>query len=108
MPRSTGSNYSRRSDSAQNAFNDVSLLDARQLLIQALILVGELLVIDTELVQQCSLEIADVYRVFHNVVRKLVGLAVDDTALNAATGHPEAEAARMVIAAVVGRGQLAL
>src|SRR5450755_656909 len=94
--------------SAQNVFNNVGLFDTRKLLIQALILVSEPLVIYTELVQQCGLEIANVYRVSNHVVRKLVGLAVNDTALDATTSHPEAEAARMVVTAVVGRRKFAL
>ena len=43
-----------------------------------------------------------------DVVAEVVGRAVDQTRLDAAAGHPHREAARMVIAAVVGRGQLAL
>ena len=51
----------------------------------------------TELVQQYGLEIADVYRVFHHGVRKLVGLAVDDTALDAATGREDGDKAQSCV-----------
>src|SRR5947207_15396144 len=94
--------------SGQNASNDVRFLDTRQLLIDALILVGKLLMIYAKLVQQRGLQVADVHRACHHVVRELVGFAVNDAALHATAGHPEAEAARMVVAAVVGRGKLAL
>ena len=40
---------------------------------------GELFVIDAQQVQQRSLEIVDVYRIFGDVVAKIVGFAVGDT-----------------------------
>ena len=83
-------------------------LDAGQLGLKALEVVGEPLVVDAEQVQERGLEVSDVHRVFNNVVGELVGFAMDDAALDAAARHPEAEAARVMVAAVVGRSELAL
>src|SRR5262245_10407165 len=58
--------------------------------------------------KQCRLEVADMNRVFDDVVRKLVSFSVDDSSFHPASGHPQAEAARMVIATIVCLGQLAL
>ena len=43
-----------------------------------------------------------------DVVAKLVGLAVDDARLDAAAGHPEREAVRVVVAAEEGRAAASL
>ena len=43
-----------------------------------------------------------------DVVAEVVGLAVDDAALDAAAGQPHAEVARVMVAAVVVLGQRAL
>jgi hypothetical protein len=54
-------------------------------------------------------EVADVEWVFDDVVAEVVGLAVDLRRLwSAATGHPHAEAAWVVIATVVFFGEAAL
>ena len=53
-------------------------------------------------------EVVHVYRVLHDVIAEVVGLAVNVTFLHAGTGHEHGEATRMVVAAVVGLGQGAL
>src|SRR5207249_6642269 len=63
---------------------------------------------DAELVQNRRLQIAHVYRIPDDVVAELVGLAVHDAALDPPAGEPHREAARVMIAPVVGVGQLAL
>ena len=59
-------------------------LDAGQPGAQAAVLVGEPLVVDPEQVHDRRLQIPDVHRVLHDVVREVVGLAVDDAALDSA------------------------
>ena len=92
----------------QDLADDASGLDAGQLGLKALEVVGEPLVVDAEEVQARGLEVSDVYPVFNDVVGELVGFAIHDAAFDAAARHPEAEAARVMVAAVVGRGELAL
>lgn len=65
----------------QEGFHDMGLLDAGQLLIEALIFVAKPLMIETEQLQDCSLKIANMNRVFDDVVRKVVGFAMDDSML---------------------------
>ena len=90
----------------QDLADDASGLYAGQLGREALEVVGEPLVVDAEQVQECGLEVSDVYPVINNVVGELVGFAIDDPALDAAARHPEAETARVMVAAVVGRVSL--
>src|SRR5258708_942487 len=76
---------------------------AGQLLIETLKLERELVVIDTELVKNRRVEIADVHWILDDVVGKIVGFAETRAWPHAGAAHPHAEAARMVIAAVVVR-----
>src|SRR6185312_8670618 len=70
--------------------------------------IRQFLVIDSQRTKNGGLQIVDGHRVGDDVVAVLVGLADNSTALHAATGDPHAEIARMVIAAVIGVGELAL
>src|SRR5688500_9963179 len=70
--------------------------------------VGQPLVIDPQQVQQRGVEVVDVDAALDDVVAEVIGGAVDEPRLDAAASHPDGEAARMVVTAVVGRGELAL
>ena len=74
--------------SANNRLYRTGGLDAREALIEALVLVGKSLVIDPKQVQQGGLEVADMNRIFDDVVGELVGFSVDGSALHSATRHP--------------------
>src|ERR1700735_5504901 len=76
--------------------------------VAALELEGEPFVIDAQAMQDSSLQIVYMYRIGHHVVAIVVGLADGDAALYAAPGQPHAEAAGMMVAAIVGLGQPAL
>src|SRR5262245_59048498 len=67
--------------------------------------IGQPRVIDAQAMQHGGLEIMYVHAVLHNVVAIVVGFAVADARLDAAASHPEREAAAMMVAAVVGRGE---
>ena len=54
------------------------------------------------------LEIVDVDGVFDNVVAEFIGFAVADSFFHPGSGHPDREAARMVVAAIIVGGQFAL
>ncbi len=66
------------------------------------------LVIDAEQAEDSGVEIADVDRVFHDVIAKVVGHAVGDSGFGAASGHPDRKATRMMVAAIVVFGKAAL
>ncbi len=91
--------YRRAPDirSGQQRLHDVSV-NVGQPVVAAFVAVGELFVIDAHQVQQRGVEVMHMHGIAHDVVAKLVGLAVDEPALEAAAGHPDGEAARMVIA----------
>ncbi len=97
-PRSSWMRSSR-----EDAPDRVLLLDAGHSHIQSLRLEGQPPVVDAQAVQDRRVHGVDMHRVFDDVVAEIVGLAVADAALDAAAGHPDGEAARMVIAAVVLR-----
>jgi hypothetical protein len=65
-------------------------------------------VVDSHDVQDRRLQVVHVDRVLGDVVAEVVGRAVGEARLDAAARHPAGEAARVMIAAVVGRGELAL
>ena len=67
----------------------------------ALEFVGESFVIDSQQVQERGVEVVDVQAIAGDVVAEFVGLAVHDAGLHAAAGHPNAEAAGMMIAAEI-------
>ena len=86
--------------------------------VAALVLVGELRVVDAQQVQDRGLQVVDVDGaggelvfggldrvavVVGDVVAVVVGAAVGEAGLDAAAGQPDGEAARVVVAAVVGR-----
>ena len=54
------------------------------------------------------MKVMHVHRIFHNIVSKFVGLPINYTWLYASDGHPDTEAAGMVVAAIVGFFQFAL
>ena len=60
-----------------------------QSIVSALEAVRESLVIDAEAMQDCGVEVVDVDGVFSNVVAEIVGFAVRDSGLDAATSHPD-------------------
>ena len=76
--------------------------------VTALELVSELRVVDPEEMQERRLEVVNMHRILHDVVAEVVGFAVHHAGLDAASGHPDAEAARVVVATVFVRGQPAL
>ncbi len=64
--------------------------------------------IDAQLVEYRSMKIMDVHRVFKKIVAKFVRLAINHTRLDTASGHPYAEAARVMVPAVIVLEQFAL
>src|SRR5579862_806209 len=76
--------------------------------ISPLKLVGEFGVIDAQAIKYGGLDVVNVNRVFDNVIAVVVRLADGDSALDPPARHPHGEAARMVVAAIVGAAEFAL
>ena len=83
-------------------FDNLARLHAGESLIESLVFERELLVIETQQMQHGSVEIVDVAGVFDDVIGEVVGFSVDSAGPGAAAGHPHGEAARVVVAAVIG------
>ena len=64
--------------------------------------------IDAELVEDCGAEITDWNFIFNNIIGVVVRFAISGSTLDSAPSHPSGEAFRVVIAAVVVAGKLAL
>src|SRR5687768_13496195 len=92
----------------ENIFDDVSLLHAGELHIQALIAVRKPLVIDPEQMKDRRLEVPDVNRISHNIVREIVRFSIDNPALDTGPGQPHGEAPGVMIPAIIFGRQPAL
>src|SRR5260370_1983950 len=80
----------------------------RQPKIAALVAVYQARVIDAQAMEDGGVEVVDVDGIADDVVAVIVGLAVADAGLDAAAGEPHAEAAAVMVAAMIGGGELAL
>src|SRR5262249_30961677 len=80
----------------------------RQPEVAALVAEDEAGVVDPQAVEDSGVEIVDVDGITDDVVAVIVGFAVADAGLDAAAGKPHAEAAAVVVAAMIGGGELAL
>src|SRR5690606_37615849 len=58
-------------------------------------------VIETHQVQNGGMQVMYMHGVLNNVISEVISLAVYDPRLHASTGHPDAKAAGMVVAAIV-------
>ena len=71
---------------SHDGLHDVCFFDSGRFFIQAVVRKSESIVIDSQLVKNRGIEIANVDRVFDNVVTELIRFAVDDAISNPATG----------------------
>ena len=94
--------------SGQDLVDDSGALNTGQALVQALVAIGKPFVVDAQALQHRSVEVVDVHRIADAVIAEIIGLAVNVTLPNSATGHPHGEAAAMMVAAVVVLGEGAL
>src|SRR5688500_6180059 len=92
----------------ENIFDDVSLLYARELPIQALIPLRQPLVIDPEAIHDRRLQVSDVNRISHNIVREIVRFPIHNSALDTGSGHPHGEAPGVMVPAIIFGRQPAL
>ena len=84
------------------------LLDARQPHVQPLEFEAQPAVVDAQAMEDGGVQVVDVHGIGDDVVAEVVGLAVNHPRLDACAGHPEGEALRMMITAVIVAGELAL
>ena len=84
------------------------IFHSRQADVEALVLDRKSAVVDAEAVQDRRVHVVDVDRIFDDVVTEVVGLTVHDAWLDPATGHPDREVSRVMVAAVVVASQFPL
>lgn len=64
--------------------------------------------IDSETMKDRGVQIVGGHGIPDNVIREIAGFSVTDAAFDPTAGEPDAEAARVVVAAILCRGELAL
>src|SRR5262249_23944595 len=77
-------------------------------LVEALIFEDQLFMLHSQLMQNGGVQVTDMHRVFGDIVRHLIGLAIDEPGFNSGTGHPKAETTRVMVAPVIFFGEFAL
>ena len=65
-------------------------------------LIGQFFMIDAETMKERGLQVMDVDRIFYNIVAVVVGLAINDPSLHAASSQPHRKATRMMISSIIG------
>lgn len=85
----------------QDLLKDMLWFHAGQTLLQALETVGKAFVVNAKAVQQSSVQIIHMTRLVNDVVTEVIRLPIDHATFNAATSHPHAKAARMMIATII-------
>ena len=89
--------------SADDLVDDVSS-DVGQSEVATGIAVGELLVVETQEVEDGGVEVVDSNPTFDGLEAELVGGSVDESSFHATAGHPHREAERVMVAAVAVLG----
>src|SRR4029079_9923917 len=74
----------------------------------SLVAEGEALVVHAHRLQQGGVEVVDVHGVTGDVVSKVIRFAIDHAFLNAAAGHPDGEAAGVMVASEIAGRDVAL
>src|SRR5258706_15633130 len=100
--------FAPRSSRSRQHLVDYIAVHVRKPEVPALELECQPLVVDTETMQNRSLQVVHGHRVRDDVVRVVIGLAKRHASLDSATRQPHREAARVMIAPVVVFSQLAL
>ena len=88
----------RDSDSGEDFVDDFSV-NVGQAIISALEAIGESFVVEPKLVEHGWLAVVYVHLVFDDVVANFVRLAVEQSGLDAAAGHPHGVGIDMMISA---------
>src|SRR5437016_13337438 len=63
---------------------------------------------DAQAMEHGGVEIMNVDRIFGDVIAEIIGFSESEAALDSASGHPQAEAARVMVASEAGFGYLPL
>ena len=83
-------------------------MDVGEAEVAALVTVGQAGVFDAHQVENRRVEVVYMHAILDDIVTEVVGLAVGRALVDAGAGHQYREAARMVVAAVVGLRERAL
>ena len=65
---------------------------------------GQLLVVDSETMEDGRVEIVNVSRILHDVVTVFVGFSIGHSWLDASSRHPHGKTARVMVSSVVVGG----
>src|SRR5262249_15002247 len=91
----------------ENRLHDISL-DIGQTKISTLEFISQPSMINAQTMQDRRIQIVDVNRIARDVIAEIIRLANRDARFDSSAGKPHGKTARMMIAPVIGLGQLAL
>ena len=89
-----------KSRSGDDVGDDFRWMDTGQFVIQAAVEVRQLAMVESHLVQNRRVQIADVTSVYDGLMAEFIGLAVGHSVFDASTCHPVGKPERVVVAAV--------
>src|SRR5690348_15478226 len=110
MSRAAASAHSVREfhpGSSEHLFHHVAA-NISEAEIASLEFVRQAKMINTQAMQDGGLQVVDVYRIFEDIIGIFISLAHAQAFLDPAASHPNGEAARVMIAAIVRGAELAL
>ena len=84
----------------KDLLHNVCWFDTGKALIKTLKFERQLFVVNSQTVQDGGIQVTDVNGIFNDVVAIVVRLAVLNSTLNTAAGHPDGEAAAVVVATI--------
>ncbi len=84
----------------QHSPDHLGLFDPSETRIEALELIAEALVVDSQTVENSGIHVIDVHRVTGDIVTKIVGGSVYVSTLHPSARHPDAATASVVVATV--------
>jgi hypothetical protein len=92
----------------KNFFHDPTFFDTGEALVEPFEGIAETIMVNPHQVQNGRIQVADMDRVFQNVVTEFICFAVHNSTLHATTCHPDRKAFWVMIASIVGFAQWAL
>jgi len=98
----------RSGNSGENFLYDARGIDAGEFVVESLKAVAEFFVINAEEMQGRCMQISDVDGILGNVVTEVVGCPESGAGFDSAPGHPDREAAGMMVPAGLGTVPLSL
>ena len=84
--------------SGNDILDHFGVFDARQLAIQATVVIGQTVMVQAHQMQDCRMEVTEMVWLNHGLHSQFVGFTVGMSAFDSGTGHPVEKSLRVVVA----------